>query len=98
MPSVVHFLGELEYIYDKYNAKLRTNGCVSLSVPQFSDYAFPSNVQDLDALISSGTCIAGTNQLRLHIELRFDDIAVTGSSIPQATEDIGVVLCNAEVL
>ena len=98
MPSVVHCLGELEYIYDKYNLKLRTKGCVSLSFPRFFDDAFPSNVQDLDALISSGTCIAGSNQLRLHVELKFDDIAVTGSDIPQATEDVGVVICSAEVL
>lgn len=97
MPSVVHCLGELEYIYDKYNLKLRTNGCISLSFP-FSDYTSPSNVHELDTLISYGTRIAGTNQLRLHVELRFDDIAVTGSSISQTTEDIGVVLCSAEVL
>lgn len=98
MPSVVHCLGELEHIYDKYNLKLRTNGCITLSSLRSSDYAVCSEVQSLDELISSGTWIAGANRLRLHVELLFDDIAVSGSTMSQATEDIGVVLCNAEVL
>lgn len=98
MPSVVHRLGELEHIYDKHNLKLTTNGCITLSSPPSSDYAFPSNVHDLDALISSGTWVAGANRLQLRIELLFSDIAASGSSVSQATEHIGVVLCNAEVL
>lgn len=95
MPSVVHRLGELEHICDKHNLKLRTNGCITFSPP---DYAFHSNIQGLDALISSGTWIAGDNRLLLHVELLFDDIAVSGSGVSQVTEDIGVVICNAEVL
>lgn len=98
MLSVEHYLGELEHIYDKYNLNLRTHGCVTLTSPRSSDYAPPSNVQDLDALISSGIYIAGSNRLRLLVEVIFDDIAPTGLSISQATEDIGVVLCSAEVL
>ena len=98
MPSVEHYLGELEHIYDKHNLKLRTHGCVTLSSPRPFDYALPSNVQDLDALVSLGTYITGSNRLRLLVEVIFDDIAITGSSISQATEDIGVVLCSAEVL
>ena len=100
MPSVVrvHELGELEHIFVKYNLKLKTSCCITLSSSQASDYEFPLHIQDLDALISSGTWVAGTNRLRLHVELLFDDIAVSGSSVSQATEDIGVVLCNAEVL
>lgn len=94
---MVHCLGELEHIYDKHNLKLRTNGCITLSFPHSYHHAYPSNVQDLDALISSGTWIAGANRLRLHVELLFDDIAVTGSTVSQATEDIGVVLCDAQV-
>lgn len=98
MSSVVHCLGELEHIYDKHNLKLRTNAYLTLSSPQSSNDAFSTNLQDLDALISSGTWIAGANRLRLHVELLFDDIAISGSSVSQATEDIGIVLCNAEVL
>ncbi len=98
MPSLVHRLGELEHIYDKHNLKLKTTGCITLSPPQPSDYAFFLDVEDLDTLISSGTWIAGGNRLLLHVELLFDDIAVSGSSVSQATEDIGNVLCNAEVL
>ena len=98
MPSVVHCLGELEHVYDKYNLKLRTNGCITLSSSQSSDFAFSSSVQDLDALISSGTWTAGANRLRLHVEILFDDVAVSSSSVSQATEDIGIALCNAEVL
>lgn len=97
MPSVVHCLGELEHVYDKHNLKLRSNGCITLSSPKSFDYAFSSHVQDLDALISSGTWTAGAYRLKLHVELIFDDIAVSGSSVSQATEDIGVVLCNAKV-
>ena len=98
MPSVVHRLGELEHIYDKHNLKLRTHGCITLSSPQSSDCSPTSNIPDLDALISSGIWTAGANLLWLHIGLFFDDIAVSGSSVSQATEDIGLVLCNAEVL
>lgn len=94
---MVHCLGDLEHIYDKYNIKLRTNGCIALSPPNYFDYAHSSKVPDLDALISSGTWTAGANRLRLHVKLLFDDIAVSGSNLSQATEDFGTVLCNAEV-
>ena len=91
-------LGNLEHIYDKYNLKLRTNCCITLSSPPSSDHAFLSNVQDLDALISSGTWIAGAHRLLFHVELHFDDLAVPGYHVSQITEEIGVILCNAEVL
>lgn len=98
MPSVVHCLGDLEHIYDKHNIKLRTDSFIVLSSPRSLDYIFSSKVQDLDALISSGTWTAGLNRLRLHVELFFDDIAVTGSTLSQAAEDFGIILCKAEVL
>ena len=98
MPSVVHRLGELEHIYDRHNLKLKTNGYITLSSTQYSNYPLYSEFQNLDALISSGTWTAGANRLWLHVELLFDDISVLGSSISQITEDIGVALCNAEVL
>ena len=98
MSSVMHCLGELEHIYDKHNLKLRTNACLTLSSSQSSTHAFASNLQGLDTLISSGTWIVGASRLRLHIELLFDDVAVLGSSVSQAIEDIGFVFCNAEVL
>ena len=98
MPSVVHRLGELEHVCDRHNLKLKTNGYITLSSTQSSSCLFDSDFQDLDALISSGTWITGANRLWLHIELLFDDISVSGSSMSQITEDIGAVLCNAEVL
>ena len=99
MPSVVHRLGELEHIYDRHNLKLKTNGYIALSsTTQYPNHPFYSEFQNLDALISSGTWTAGAKRLWLHVELLFDDISVSGSSISQITEDIGVVLCNAEVL
>ena len=98
MPSVVHRLGELEHIYDRHNLKLKTNGYITLSSTQYFNDSMYSEFQDLDALISSGTWTAGANRLWLHVELLFDDISVSGSSISQATEDIGILLCNAEVL
>ena len=98
MPSVVHRLGELEHIYDRHNLKLKTTGYVNLSSNQFASRSFHFESQNLDALISSGTWTAGTNRLWLHIELLFDDISVSGSSISQITEEVGVALCNAEVL
>ena len=98
MPSVVHRLGELEHIYDRHNLKLKTNGYITLSSTQCSNYSSHSEFQNLDALISSGTWTAGANRLWLHVELLFDDISVSGSSISQITEDVGVALCEAEVL
>ena len=94
----VHRLGELEHIFDKYNLKLKTGCSITLSSSQACDYDFPLHIQDLDALISFGTWITGTNSLRLHVELHFDDIALSGSTVSQATENIGVMLSNAEVL
>ena len=98
MPSVVHCLGELEHIYDRHNLKLKSNGYITLSSTHYSNHPLYSEFQNLDTLISSGTWTAGTNRLWLHVELLFDDISVAGSSISQITEDIGVALCNAEVL
>ena len=97
MQSVVHSLGELEHIYDRHNLKLKNNSCITLSLPHSSGSSF-SNVKDLEALISSGTYVTGFNRLWLHVELIFDDIALSGASVSQATEDVGVVLCNAEVV
>ena len=94
----VHRLGELEHIFDKHNLKLNTGCCITLSSSQACDYDFPLHIQDLDALISSGTWVAGTNSLRLQVELLFDHIALSGSTVSQATEDIGIMLRNAEVL
>ena len=98
MPSVEHRLGELEHVCDKHNLKLKTSGRITFSSLPTSDYAFSSNVQGLDALIASGTWVIGANRLGFHVELLFDDIAVSDRSLSQATENIGVVLCNAEVL
>ena len=100
MPSVVrvHELGELEHIFDKHNLKLKTGCCITLSSSQACDHEFPLHIQDLDALISSGIWVAGTNSLRLNVELFFDDISLSGSTVSQATEDIGAMLRNAEVL
>ena len=100
MPSVVRVyeLGKLEHIFDKHNLKLNTGCCITLSSSQACNYELPLHIQDLDALISSGTWIAGTNRLRLHVELFFDNIALSDSTVSQAAEDLGVVLCKAEVL
>ena len=98
MPSVLHGLGELEHIYDKYNLKLKTKSCITLSSSPSLDSAFSFNIQDLDTLICSGTWVSGVNRLLLHVQLLFDDIGVSGSSLSQVTEDIGAILCNAEVL
>ena len=97
MQSVVNRLGELQHICDKANLKLRTNACITLSFPQSYDHDLSSKVQIIDGLISSGTWANGLNRLRLHCEFSFDDIVVSGSDLSQTTEDIGVVLCNAEV-
>ena len=99
-PSVVgvHELGELEHIFDKQNLKSNTGCCITLSSSQPCDSDVPLHIQDLDALIASGTWVAGANRLRLQVELLFDEIALSGSTVSQATEDIGVLLRNAEVL
>ena len=90
-------VGTLEYVHNGQNLKLRTNVKINLSPSNgFSHpFALPS---DLESLICAGTWIAGGNRLQMQVEIILDDIVVSQSSGGNIMEDIGVMLCNAEVL
>lgn len=98
MPSVMHSLGELEHIYDKQNLKLKTTGCITVSSPHVLESPYLAGLQDLDTLVSSKTWVPGGFRLQFQIRLIFEDIAVSSCNMSQAIEDLGIALCNAEVL
>lgn len=98
MPSTTYTLGELEHVYDRQNLKL-TNSCfITVSSSQAHEFPFSVNFQDLDTLVSSKVWVAGGNQLQIGIHISFDDIEISGKEGFDVTEEIGLVLCNAEVL
>lgn len=97
MPSELYDLGELEHIHNNQNLKLRTNISITLSSAENLPLLL-SNVLDLETLISSGTWIAGGNRLQFHIKFFFDDIVIPELAGKSFTEDVGVMLCNAEVV
>ena len=96
MPSELYDLGELEHIHNGQNLKLKTNINITLSSSNFATIlsSFPL---DLETLISSGVWIAGSNRLLLHIHVLFHDIVISDIAEKSFIEDIGVMLCNAEV-
>jgi hypothetical protein len=98
MPSMVLALGELEHIYNKQNLKLRTNGSISFSSAQAHDIPLIGGPQDLEALVSSGTWVAGGNRLQICFHIFFDDIVVSESNTPDVIEHLGFALCNTGVL
>ncbi len=98
MPSAVHDLGLLEHIYDRQNLKLRTHVSVTISSPRLFEFPCSTNFENLEALVSSSTWVTGGNRLQLLVHLFFDEIAISDSDNARVTEDLGLVLCNAEVL
>ncbi len=97
MTSKVYNLGELEHIHNSQNLKLRTNVFITL----YSCESFPllsSNQIGLETLISSGVWIAGGNRVQFHVQLLFDDIVISDVAGGDVVEDIGVMLCGADVL
>lgn len=98
MPSAQHDLGELEHIYDSQNLKLVTHGFVTISSSQLFEIPLSINFEDLEALVSSSTWVAGGNRLQLLVHVSFDNVMVPDSDTARVTEDLGVVLCNAAVL
>ncbi|KAL2041170.1 hypothetical protein N7G274_006114 [Stereocaulon virgatum] len=97
MPPMVLALGELEHIYDKKNLKLRTNGSISFLSSQAHDLPLIEDPQHLEALVSSGTWVAGGNRLQICFRIFFDDIVVSGSHASDTTEHLGIALSNLEV-
>ena len=97
MPSVTYTLGVLEHVYDRQNLKLTNSGFIKISSPQASEFPFSLNFRDLEALVSSKIWVAGGNQLQIEIDISFDDIAISGKEDFDVIEELGVVLCNAEV-
>ena len=97
MPSVLCSLGELEHVYDRQNLKLKTTGFTKVFSSQAFEFPFSLHFQDLEALVSSDVWIAGSNKLLIEIHISFDDIEFAGLGSLTATEDLGFMLCSAEV-
>ena len=97
MCSVTYSLGELEHVYNECNLKLVTNGSVTFSSPQAFVFPFSVNFTDLDTLISSNIWVSGGHQLRIHATIFFGEIAVRGLSQSNILEQLGALLCKAEV-
>ncbi len=97
MPSATYTLGELEHVCDRQNLKLTNSGFIQISSPQAFEFPFSVNFRDLETLISSKVWVAGGNQLQIEIHISFDDIAISGQENFDVTEELGIVLCNAEV-
>ena len=97
MPSIVHALGELEHIHNKRNLKLMTSGSITLSSPQASESQSLGRTQDIETLVSSNIWVAGGNRLQIHFRIFFDDVEILGSDNSDVIEDLGTVLCKAEV-
>ncbi|KAK0514218.1 hypothetical protein JMJ35_002835 [Cladonia borealis] len=97
MSSATYNLGELEHVYDRQNLKLTNNGFIRISSPQASEFPFSLHFRDLETLVSSKVWIAGGNQLQIEIHISFDDIEISGQENFDVTEELGMVLCNAEI-
>ena len=97
MPSAEYHLGKLEHVYDRQNLKLANSGFIRISSPQASEFPFSLHFRDLETLVSSKVWIAGGNQLQIEIHISFDDIEISGQGNIDVTEELGLVLCNAEV-
>lgn len=98
MPSTRLDLGKLEHIYDRQNLKLTTDGFMTISSPQLFEFPVSTNFENLEALVSSSTWVAAGNQLHFLVHICFDDVMVLDSDTARVKEDLGAVLCNAEVL
>ena len=97
MPSATYTLRELEHVYDRQNLKLMNSGCIKISSSQAFEFPFSVNFRDLETLVSSKIWVAGGNQLPIEIHISFDDIGISGQENYDVTEELGIVLCNAEV-
>lgn len=97
MASKVHSLGEFEHIDEGSRLKLKTNCWLTIS--SFNAYEFPFSYtfQHLSSLVSTGTWIAGGNRLEIRLQLLLDGVALQVEDCFSLEEDLGIVLCNAEV-
>ena len=97
MRSDEYSLGELEHIHNNQNLKLRTNVLISLSSCDPVPLCFTHD-GDLETLISSGIWIVGGNRVQTHIQLLFEGLEISDLASENITEDIGLMLSDAEVL
>lgn len=97
MPCATYTLGELEHVCDRQNLKLTNSGSFKISSPQTFELPFSVNFRDLETLVSSKVWVAGGNQLQIELHISFDDIEISGHKNLDVTEELGIVLCNAEV-
>ena len=97
MPRATYTLGELEHVCDRQNLKLTSSGSIKISSPQAFEFPFSVDFRDLETLVSSKVWVAGGNQLQIELHISFDDIEISGHENFDVTEELGIVLCNAEV-
>ena len=97
MPSVIHSLGEFEHIYDRANLKLKTQASTAISSSQLFEFPFSNCFRDLEALVLSSTWVNGGHRFQLLIDISFDGILLLDRDMARVTEDLGTLLCNAEV-
>ena len=94
----MHRILEVEHIFHRHNLKLHTNAFVTISSIHCNDPPCQVLPGDLEALLSSGTWIAGGNQLQIYVQLLFDGKLPQALDNGELIEEIGLMICNAKVL
>ena len=94
MPSELYDLGVLEHIHNGQNLKLRTSISITLSFPDHLLLVPPN----LDTIISSNVWVSGANRVHLVVRLSFGDVVMSDSAGRDIVEDVGRMLCQAEVV
>ena len=91
-------LAETEHVFHRHNVKLHTTTYVTFSSTDLHDSPFQAIAHDLGSLISSGTWIAGRNQLQIHLRFLFNGKLSPDLIGTDVIEDLGFMLSNAEVV
>ncbi len=90
-------LGEFEHTYSEKNLKLKTCCWTTLSSPQASLSPFSQLFKDPERLLSSGTWVSRGYPLLLRFNLSFESFLFDRYKQSSLVENIGLVLCRAEV-
>ena len=97
MPFVECRLGDLEYVHNNQNLKLKSSGLIKFSSAHFL-HSISSDTPDLEAMLSLKTWTDGGSRVRLELQLIFDDVVIQDISQENFIESVGMMLCTAEVL
>ena len=94
---MTHDLGKLEHIYAKRHLKLTTQAFITLSSLNALQFPFSTVFDHIHCLVSTETWINSGNSFRFRLSLSSDDVIVEGGDMSAHFEELGLVLCNAEV-